>query len=81
VNFYRDKGLFKIFAKPFEASYEDAEPTSQLKLINLHCNGELMSEFEGDVLNFFKCLYEDKYLNLWQKAAVCAKLVQNHLCL
>jgi hypothetical protein len=30
----------------FEASYEVAEPTSQLKLISVHCNDELRPKFK-----------------------------------
>jgi hypothetical protein len=61
VDFDKDRGLFRTFANPCDASYEDAEPTLQLKLIDPHCSGELRSKFkEGDLLNFYKYLPKDK---------------------
>jgi hypothetical protein len=75
VDFNEDRGLFRTFAHPFEASYEDAETTSQIKPIDLSCSDELWSKFKEDnLLNVYKCLPKDKYLYLWQKAAVCASL-------
>jgi hypothetical protein len=75
MDFDQDRGLFRIFGNPFEASYEDTEPTLQLELINQHCSDEIMSKFkEGNLLNFCKWLSEDKYTNLWQKVALCANL-------
>jgi len=32
------------YVNPFEASYVDAEPTSHLKLIDLHCSDELRTK-------------------------------------
>jgi hypothetical protein len=53
-----DRGLFKRFANPSEVSYEDAEPASQLGLIDLRCSDELRSKFkEGDMLNFYKVFF------------------------
>jgi hypothetical protein len=43
VDSYKDRGLFTTCAGPFEASYEDAEPTLQLELIDLHCSDEFRS--------------------------------------
>jgi hypothetical protein len=49
-----DRALFRTFANPVEASYEDTRPTLQLKLIDLHCSDDLRSKFEeGDLLNFY----------------------------
>jgi len=46
--------LFRTFANPFEASYEDNEPTSQLQLIHPHCGDETRSKFkESYLLNFY----------------------------
>jgi hypothetical protein len=65
----------RTFAYPFEASYEYSEPTLQLEIIYLLCNDELRSKLrEGDLLNFYKCLPQEKYLYLRRKAAVYASL-------
>jgi len=75
VDFDKDRGLFRTFADPFEASYEEAEPTLQLELINLHYSDELRSKFKkGDLLNFYKYLPKNRYLDLQQKETVCASL-------
>jgi hypothetical protein len=49
----KDTGLFTTIANPFEAQYENDEPTSELKL---HCSDdELGSKFkEGDLSVFLK---------------------------
>jgi hypothetical protein len=45
--------LFRTFCNPFEAPYEDDEPTLQLKVIDLHCSDEFSSKLkEGALLNF-----------------------------
>jgi hypothetical protein len=38
VDFHLDTALFRTFANPLEASYENAEPTLQLELIGTHCS-------------------------------------------
>jgi len=54
VDFDKDRGLFRTFANLFEASYEDAEPTSQLELLDLHCSDELRFDFKAsDLRNFY----------------------------
>jgi hypothetical protein len=80
VDASEDRGLFRTFSNSSEASYEDAEPTSELELINLHCSNELRSKFkEGNLLNFHKCLLKDKSLHLQQETAVVCRLVWKHL--
>jgi hypothetical protein len=66
VDFRKDKGVLRTFHNPFEASYEDGESILQLELINLHCMDELRSKFRTDLLNMYKYLPKDKYLDLWQ---------------
>jgi len=82
MDFEQDRGLFRTFATPYEATYEDDEPTLQLLLIDQHCSDEFKSKFkEGDLFNLCKCLPEDKYPNLQQKAAVCASLFRStYIC-
>jgi hypothetical protein len=46
VDFDKDRGWLKALANQFEASYEDAEPTLQFELIDLHYNDELRSDFK-----------------------------------
>jgi hypothetical protein len=47
-----------------EASFEDGEPTLQLKLINRYCSDELRFKFEeDDLISACNCLLNDKYLN------------------
>jgi hypothetical protein len=41
VDFHQDEVLFRIFANPFEALYEDVEPTLQLELISLPSSDKL----------------------------------------
>jgi len=66
VDFSKDRGLFRTFANPFEASYEEAKPASQLILVDLQFTDELRSKYkEGDLLFFYKCLPKGKYLNVW----------------
>jgi len=76
VDFDKDRWWFRTFCNPFEASYENDEPTLQLELIGLHRGDGLRPKFKakGDLLNLKMCLPEDKYPNLRQKAAVCASL-------
>jgi len=51
MDFNKDRELFRTFPNPFEALYGDAEPTLQVKVINLYCIDELWSKFiEGDLL-------------------------------
>jgi hypothetical protein len=62
-------------ANPFEVLYEDSEPTFTLKIIDLHCSDKFGYELKhGDLHYFYKCFPKDKYLNVWQKAAVCTTL-------
>lgn len=63
--------IMKNIFRPFETSYEDAEPTLQHKLIYLQCSEELKSKFKQDNLcDFCKSLSSDKCLNFQQHAAV-----------
>jgi len=39
--------LFRTFANPLEASYEDAEPMKQLKFVELYYSDELSSKFKA----------------------------------
>jgi hypothetical protein len=60
MDFDKDRRLSRTFCNPFEASYEDAEPTSQLELIDLHVHigDEWRSKFrEGDLRNFCVLLF------------------------
>jgi hypothetical protein len=53
-----------------------------VKLIDQHCSDEVRSKLkEDDLLNFYKCLPKDKYLNLQQKAVVYATLFRStYIC-
>jgi hypothetical protein len=51
VDFHQDKALFTTFDNPFEASYEDVDPTLQFELMNfelmsLDCSDVLMTKFK-----------------------------------
>jgi hypothetical protein len=48
VGFDKVRELFTKFSNPFEASYEENEPTLQLQLIHPHCSDELTSKFKTD---------------------------------
>lgn len=55
-----------IFNNSCDAPYEDGKPTLQLKLINQYCCDELRFKFKvGDLISSYKCLLQDKYLNLF----------------
>lgn len=79
VNFDGDRALIRIFADPFEASYEDTKTTLWLELIDLHCSDDLKSKFkEGDLLNFYKCLPKDISESVAEGSCWC-KFVWKHL--
>jgi predicted DNA-binding protein with PD1-like motif len=61
MDFEQDSALFRIFANPFEASYEVTELTSQLELINLQGSAKLKG---NALLKFYSCHPEDDYPNL-----------------
>lgn len=74
MDFDQDRTLFRKFTNPFEASYEDAEPALQLKLIYLYYNDKLKSKFKEGICLTYKCVPKDKYPNMQQKAIACASL-------
>jgi hypothetical protein len=55
VDFDKDRGLFRTFVKPFEASCKDTEPTLQLELVYLNCSNGSRSKFNVGLPNFCKC--------------------------
>jgi len=61
----KDKGLLRTFAKPFEESYADNEPTLQFRVIDLHCSDDFRSKFkDSNLFTISENLPKDRYQNL-----------------
>jgi hypothetical protein len=65
VAFDPDRGSFRTFANPSEASYEDDEPASQLELPELWTYNAAMNVVPNSktaiCLTLYECTPKDKY--------------------